>query len=59
VERFDLKKLNEVKGKEQYYVKVLDMFVALGDLCTEVDNNRAWETIRENINISAIVILIL
>jgi hypothetical protein len=35
------------------------MFVALGDLGAEVDIKRAWETIRENINISEKVILIL
>jgi hypothetical protein len=39
LERFNLKKL-----KEQYRYEKLD---------TEVDVNNAWETIRENINISA------
>jgi hypothetical protein len=53
-ERFNLKKLNEVEGKEQFCVEVSNGFAALGDLDTEVEINSAWETIRENITISAI-----
>jgi flagellar basal body-associated protein FliL len=51
-ERFSLKKLNEVEGKEKYRVEVLNRFAALEDLVTELEINSAWETIRENINIS-------
>jgi hypothetical protein len=29
MERFNLKKLNEVEGKEQYHVEISNMFVAL------------------------------
>jgi hypothetical protein len=29
MERFNLKKLNEVQGKEQYLVKISDKFAAL------------------------------
>jgi hypothetical protein len=47
VERFNLKKLNEVDGKEQYRIEVSNEFTALGELDAEVDFNRAWETIRE------------
>jgi hypothetical protein len=43
VERFSLKKLNEVEGKE-YHVEVSSRFTALENLDTEVDNSRAWET---------------
>jgi hypothetical protein len=50
---FNLKKLNEVEGKEQFCVEVSNEFAALEDLDTEVEINTAWETIRENINISA------
>jgi hypothetical protein len=53
VERFSLKKLNKVEGKEQYCVEVLNRFAALEDLVGEVDINSAWEMIRENIKISA------
>jgi hypothetical protein len=47
MERFNLKKLNEVVGKEQYHVEVSNRFAALEDLDTEVEINSAWETIQE------------
>jgi hypothetical protein len=53
MERFNLKKLNEVQGKAQYRVEVSNRFAALEDLDAEVEINSAWETIRENIKISA------
>jgi hypothetical protein len=53
MERFNLKKLNNVESKEQFCVEVSNRFAALEDLDTEVEINSAWETIRENINISA------
>jgi hypothetical protein len=53
MERFNLKKLNEVEGKEQFLVEVSNRFAALEDFDAEVETNRAWETIRENIKISA------
>jgi hypothetical protein len=52
-ERFNLKKLNDLEGKEQFRVEVSNRFAALEDLDTRVEINSAWETIRENINISA------
>jgi hypothetical protein len=52
VERFSLKKLNEVEVKEQYIVKISDRFTALGNLDDDVDVNKTWEAIRENIKIS-------
>jgi hypothetical protein len=52
-ERFNLKKLNDVEGKEQFRVEVSNRFAALEDLDIEVEINSAWEMIRENINISA------
>jgi hypothetical protein len=53
MERFNLKKLNDVESKEKFRVEVSNRFVALEDLHAEVEINRAWETIRENIKISA------
>ncbi|PNF31391.1 hypothetical protein B7P43_G04056, partial [Cryptotermes secundus] len=44
MERFNIK---------QYRVKISNSFAALEILDTEVDVNKAWETIRENIKISA------
>ncbi|PNF33805.1 hypothetical protein B7P43_G10012 [Cryptotermes secundus] len=53
MKRFNLKKLNEVESKEQYRVEISNRFTALENLDTEADVNKAWETIRENIKISA------
>jgi hypothetical protein len=52
MERFNLKKLNKVEGNEQFRVEVSNRFPALEDLDTDVEINIAWETIRENINVS-------
>jgi hypothetical protein len=52
MERFNLKKLNVVEGKEKYRVEVSNRFAAMEDLDAEVENT-VWETIRENIKISA------
>jgi hypothetical protein len=51
MERFNLKKLNEVESKEKY-VEVSNRSAALEDLDTEVEINSAWKMIIENINIS-------
>jgi hypothetical protein len=53
VERFNLKQLNEEEVKEQYQVTIKNKFAALENLDDIGDINRAWETIRENIRISA------
>jgi hypothetical protein len=53
MERFNFKKLNELEGKEQYFVEVSNRFAALEDLDAEVKINMAWEMSRENIKISA------
>jgi hypothetical protein len=53
MERLNLKKLNEAEGKEQYHVQISNRFASLELLGEEVDINGAWETIRENIKISA------
>jgi hypothetical protein len=39
MERFNLKKLNDVQGKEQFRVKVTTRFAALEDLDKEVEKN--------------------
>jgi hypothetical protein len=41
IERFNLKKLNEVDGKEQYHVEITNRFTALESLDAEVHINRA------------------
>jgi hypothetical protein len=52
-ERFNVKKLNEVDVKEQYQVTIRNKFAALENLEDSGYINRAWDNIRENINISA------
>jgi hypothetical protein len=52
-ERFNLNKLNNIEGKEQYLVEISNRFATLEILDTEVDTNRAWETIRETVTMSA------
>jgi hypothetical protein len=51
MDRFNLKKLKKVK--QQYCVETSNKFAALENLDTEEDINRAWETVGENIKISA------
>jgi hypothetical protein len=52
MERFNLKMLNDVEGKEKYRVEISNRFATLEDLDTEVEINTIGETIRENIKIS-------
>jgi hypothetical protein len=42
-ERFNLKKLIEVEGKEKYLIEVSYRFAALEDLDAEVEINSAWQ----------------
>jgi hypothetical protein len=53
MERFNPKRLNVVEGKEQFRVEVSNRFAALEDLDPEVEINSPWETITENIKMSA------
>jgi hypothetical protein len=41
-ERFNIKKLNEVEGKEKRDVEVSNRFAAMEDLDAEVEINSAW-----------------
>jgi hypothetical protein len=49
MKRYNFRKLDEVDGKEEYYVKVSKRFVALETLNDNVDINTTWESIRKNI----------
>jgi hypothetical protein len=49
----NLKTLNEIDTKEQYCVEISNMFTALENIGAQVDINIAWETVGENIKISA------
>jgi hypothetical protein len=52
MERFILKKLNKVEGKEQYRVEVSNRFAALEDFYAEMNINSVCKSIRDNIRIS-------
>jgi hypothetical protein len=53
MERFNLKKLDEIRGTEQYRVEISNRFAALENSDDDVDINRSCGTIRENIKFSA------
>jgi lipoate-protein ligase A len=53
MDRFNLKKLNEVEGKEKYHAEVSNRFAVLEDLDAEIEIYTICEMIRENIKISA------
>jgi hypothetical protein len=52
LERFDLKKLDDVEVKEKYQVEISNRFADLESLDESFDINNAWESIRENIKTS-------
>jgi len=47
-QRFNLKKLNEPEGREQYQIEITDRFAALENLNDDEDVNGTWENIKEN-----------
>jgi len=53
VERFNLKKLNELKVTKQYQIQIPNRSAGLMNLNDSEDINRAWENIKENIKTSA------
>jgi len=52
-ERFNLRKLNELKARKQYQIEITNKFAALENLSDDEDINRAWQNIKENIQTSA------
>ena len=52
-ERFNLRKLKDLKVKEQYQIESTNRFAALGNISDGGALNRAWENIKENIKTSA------
>jgi len=53
VERFNLRKLNELEVRKQYQMEISNRFAALENLRVSKDINRAWYNIKENIKTSA------
>jgi hypothetical protein len=52
LERFDLKKLDNIEVKEKYQVEISNRFADLESVEESSDMNNAWESIRENIKTS-------
>jgi hypothetical protein len=48
VEKLNFKKLNELKVRKKFQVKISVKFAALEDLSDSEDINRAWENIKES-----------
>ena len=51
--RFNLRKLNDLEVRKQYQIEITNRFAALQNISGEEDINRAWESIKENIETSA------
>ena len=49
MERFNLRKLNELEIRKQYQTETANSFDALEELSDSEGINRAWENIKENI----------
>ena len=52
VEKFNLRKLNELEIRKQYKIEITNRFAALENLSYGQDINRAWKNIKENIKTS-------
>ena len=51
VERFNLRKLDELEVRKEYVMKISNRFAALENLNDSEDINWAWENITENVKI--------
>jgi hypothetical protein len=51
-ERFNLRKLNDLEVRKQYWIEITNRFAALENASDDKDINRAWESIKENIKTS-------
>ena len=54
VERFNLRKVDELEVRRLYQIKISHMSIALEKLNVSDDVNWVWENIKENVKISAI-----
>jgi len=53
VDRFNLRKINELEVRKQYQIDNTNRFVVFENLCDSKDMNRTWENIKEEVNITA------
>jgi hypothetical protein len=56
VERFNLRKLNELEVRKQYQINVSNRSATLENLNDSKDINRAWEYIKDNIKTSSLTV---
>jgi hypothetical protein len=49
VERLHLRKVDELKVRKEYQIKISNRFAALENLSDIKDINRVWDNIKENI----------
>jgi len=49
VGRFNLRKINELRFRKEYQIKISKMFAASENLNDKEDINGAWENIKENV----------
>jgi hypothetical protein len=52
LERFNLRKLNELEVRKQYQIKISNRFAALENYNNSKDISRAWENIKDDNKIS-------
>jgi hypothetical protein len=52
VERYNLRKLNELEVMKKYQIKISNRFATLEDLRDSEDVDKAWENIKQSIKIS-------
>ena len=53
MERFNVRKLNELEVKKQYQSEITNRFAASENLNESEEISRVWENIKENIKTSA------
>jgi hypothetical protein len=53
LERFNLRKLSELKFRKQYQIKISDKLAAWKNLKCGKDMPRAWENLKDNMKTSA------
>jgi hypothetical protein len=53
VERFNPKNVSETEVRKEFQIEISNSFAALENLNNSEDRNRAWENIKEHIEISA------
>ena len=54
---YNLRKLNELEVRKKYQIKISNRFAALENVSDSEDINRAWESVKQNIKMSATYIL--